>query len=87
MASIEAYLEALVNNDSSTLPLSPNLKSTENAKPSDLKSGLWLKASKIGSYAFTVREKEAGQEGFVGLIWRGDNASIVAIRIKINSRG
>lgn len=84
MSSIEAYLKALVANDSSTLLVAPNLKATEGAKPSDLKSGLWSKATKIGSYAFTVSDKETRQQGFVGLIWRGEDASIVAIRIKIN---
>lgn len=87
MASIEAYLDALVANDSSTLPLSRNLKATENAKPTDLKSGLWTKATKIGSYKFTVSDKETGQHGFAGLIWRGQDASLVSIRIKINSKG
>jgi hypothetical protein len=87
MASMDAYLKALVANDSSTLPLSPNLKATENAQPSDLKSGLWSTATKIGSYAFTLSEKDTGQHGFCGLIWRGNDASIVSIRIKINSNG
>jgi hypothetical protein len=88
MASMDNYLKALVAHDSSTLPLSPNLKATENAKPSDLKSGLWSKATKIGSYAFAVSDKETGQHGFAGLIWRGDHdASLVSIRIKINSDG
>jgi hypothetical protein len=86
MASLHAYLDALIAHDSSTLPLSPNLKATENAQPSDLKSGLWSTATKIGSYSFTCSDKKTGQEGFCGLIWRGDHeASIVSIRIKINS--
>jgi hypothetical protein len=85
MASMDAFLKALVANDSSSLPLSPNLKATENAKPSDLKSGLWKKATKIGSYSFTCSDKSTGQHGFAGLIWRGEDASIVSIRIKINS--
>jgi len=88
MASMETYLKALVANDSSTLPLSKNIKATENAKLSDLKSGLWTKATKIGSYSFIVSDKDTGQHGFCGLIWRGDKAaSVVSIRIKINSSG
>jgi hypothetical protein len=83
MASMEAYLKALVANDSSTLPLSKNLKATENAQPSDLKSGLWTKATKIGSYKFTLSDPTTGQHGFAGVIWRGENASLVSIRIKI----
>jgi hypothetical protein len=87
MASMDAFLKALVANDSSTLPLSPHLKATENAEPSDLKSGLWQKATKIGSYAFTCSDKTTDQHGFAGLIWRGNEGSIVSIRIKINSSG
>ena len=67
MSSMEAYLKALVANDPSTLSISPNLIATEMAKPSDLTSGLWPKATKVGSYAFTVSDKETRQHGFVGL--------------------
>lgn len=84
---MDTYLKALIANDSSALPLSPNLKATENAQPSDLKSGLWSTATKIGSYAFTLSDKDTGQHGFCGLIWRSNDASIVSIRIKINSNG
>lgn len=80
---MEAFLKALIANDSSTLPLSKNLKATENAQPSDLKSGLWTKATKIGSYKFTLADPKTGQHGFAGVIWRGENASLVSIRIKI----
>jgi hypothetical protein len=86
--AMEGYLKALLAHDSSTLPLSPTLKATENAEPSDLKSGLWTQASKIGSYAFTVTDRLTNQHGFVGLIWRGDkDASLVSIRIKVNQQG
>jgi len=87
MNPIQAYLKALVANDSSSFQISANLKATEHAKPSDLRSGLWSKATKIGSYASTVSDKETCQHGFVGLIWRGEDASIVSIRIKIDSMG
>jgi hypothetical protein len=87
MNPMQAYPKAFVTNDSSSLPISANLKATENAKPSDLRSGLWLKATKVGSYAFTVSDKETCQHGFVGLIWRGEDASMVSIRIKIDSSG
>ena len=85
MASIRAFLDALVANDSSTLPLSKNLKATENAQPSDLKSGLWTKATKIGSYKITLSDSKTGQHGFAGVIWRGDDASLVSIRLKITN--
>lgn len=85
---MDAYLKALIAHDSSSLRVSPKLKATENAKPSDLKSGLWTTATKIGSYEFTLSDEETGQHGFVGLIWRGENeASLVSIRIKLNSNG
>lgn len=84
---MKAFLDALVANDSSTLPLSKNLKATENAQPSDLKSGIWTKATKIGSYKFTLSDAKTGQHGFAGVIWRGKDASLVSIRIKINGNG
>jgi hypothetical protein len=84
---MEAYLKALIAHDSSSLKLSPNLKATENAEPSDFKSGLWTKATKIGSYAFTLSDQETGQHGFAGVVFRGENeGSMVSIRIKINSK-
>ena len=70
MNPMQAYLKALVANDSSSFPISANLKATENAKPLGMRSGLWSKATKIGSYAFTVSNKETCKHGFVGLIWR-----------------
>ena len=88
MASIDSFLKALVTHDSSALPLAKNFKATENAKPSDLKSGLWKTASKIGTYAFSVIDKETGQHGWAGLILRGEGeGSIVSIRLKINDAG
>jgi hypothetical protein len=83
---MEAYLQALVANDASSLRLAKYLKATENAEPSDFNSGLWKAATRIGSYKLIVIDKESGHHGFVGVIWRGDSeASICSIRIKLNS--
>jgi hypothetical protein len=64
---MEAYLQALVANDASSLRLAKNLKATENAEPSDFNSGLWKTATRIGSYKLIIIDKESGHQGFVGL--------------------
>lgn len=81
---MEEYLQALVVNDPSSLHLASNLKSTENAKPTDFKSGLWTKATRIGTYKIIIKDPDTGHQGFIGVIWRNTDASICSIRIKLN---
>jgi hypothetical protein len=51
---MEEYLQALVAKDPLCLHLSS--KATENAKPTDFKSGLWQKATRIGNYKIIIKD-------------------------------
>jgi len=67
------YLEALVARDSSKLPVTKNVKYTENGVRLNLTDGLWQTASAMPTYRVDVIDEEAGQVGLLGRIDENGN--------------
>ena len=78
-----AYLEALVAHDSSGLPVTKNVKYTENGVRLNLTDGLWNTASAMPTYRVDVIDEEAGQVGLLGRIDENGNNNWFACRLKI----
>lgn len=77
------YLEAMLAHDPSALPVTPDLKATENGKARQLGEGLWKTAKGI-PFRQAFADPSAGQAGFFGVIMEenGDRALFV-LRLKI----
>lgn len=79
------YLEALVAHDSSKLPVTENIKYTENGIALDLTDGLWKTASAMPTYRVNVIDEEAGEVGLLGRIDENGNNNWFAARLKIEN--
>ncbi len=77
------YLEALVARDASKIPVTKNVKYTENGVRLNLTDGLWQTASAIPTYRVDVIDEEAGQVGLLGRIDENGNNNFFAVRLKV----
>ena len=80
---LDQYLEALTANDPSRLPLSGDVRFTENSKLMKLGEGLWKTASVI-KYRQAVADPSQGQIGvFSTLQEGGEHLTLLALRLKV----
>jgi len=77
------YLKALVAHDSSKLPVTKNVKYSENGVRLNLTDGLWHTASAMPTYRVDVIDEEAGQVGMLGMIDENGNKNWYAARLKV----
>jgi hypothetical protein len=77
------YLDTLATNDPSRLPVTDDLRFTENTKPIKLGEGLWKTASAV-RYRHTVVDSKQGQVGvFCTLQEGGEYLTLLALRLKV----
>ena len=77
------YLDALAANDPSRLPLSDQVRFTENTQELKLGEGLWKTASAI-QYRHVVSDPFQGQVGvFCTLQEGGEHLTLLALRLKV----
>ncbi len=77
------YLNALVAHDSSKLPVTKNVKYTENGVRLNLTDGLWHTASALPTYRVDVIDEEAGMVGLLGRINENGNNNWFSARLKV----
>ncbi len=82
-AFMTTYLEALVAHDASKLPVTKNVKYTENGVRLNLNDGLWQTASALPTYRVDVIDEQAGQVGLIGRIDENGNNNFFALRLKV----
>jgi hypothetical protein len=80
---MEAYLAALLKHDAGTLPVTRNIKYTENGVRITLGDGLWQTASAPPTYRLDVIDDEAGQVALLGRISENGNNNWFAVRLKV----
>ncbi len=80
---VNRYLEALAANDPSSLPVTRDVKFTEDGQRLDLGDGLWNTATGIGTYKFYMEDVEAGEVGFFGTMREAGEPIILALRLRI----
>jgi len=80
---MDTYLKALVAHDSSKLPVTKNVKYTENGVRLNLNDGLWHTVSAMPTYRVDVIDEEAGQVGLLGRIDENGNNNWFAARLKV----
>jgi hypothetical protein len=87
LATLDGFLDALARRRPHDAALAPEVRMTEDNHPIPSGAGLWGAATRIDEYRIVAADTDTGQVGFVGLIWRGDEASICGIRLRTRSDG
>lgn len=85
--TLDAYLDALVARDPSRLPMTRNIKYTENGVRLNIGDGLWQTASAMPTYRLDVIDEEEGQVGLLGRIDENGNNNWYAARLRVEPDG
>ncbi|KAL7626511.1 hypothetical protein AAE478_003283 [Parahypoxylon ruwenzoriense] len=84
---ISDYLDALVDNDPSSLPTTSDVKYVENDQILPLGAGEWHIAESLGKYKHTFADPEAGQVATITTITENGVAAIYLVRLKVEEDG
>lgn len=82
-SALDAYLDAVVQNDPTTAPLSIGYRETENAMVQRPGSGVWEKAIALGVLQRRYFDPESGQAGFFGTMEEDSGTTIATLRLKV----
>jgi len=80
---IDDYLAAVVAHDPSRLPLSQDVRYSENDQQLPIGDGFWGTVSKIGNYKHYFADPEGGQVAYIGSMFEGENPLLMGLRIRI----
>ncbi|HET9359658.1 MAG TPA: hypothetical protein VFO58_07910 [Vicinamibacterales bacterium] len=80
---IDQYLKALVAHDPSSLPLSKDVKYTENNQVIAVGDGFWKTAQGIGSYRHVFADPEVGQVALMGTMIEAGAPLLMSLRLRI----
>src|SRR5689334_16875271 len=88
---VDKYLDAVITHNPKLLPLSRNVKFTENGVQLDVGDAHWKTVIGKGSYRLFVTDPEAGQVAFIGTIREEarnpeGSPSALALRLKVENR-
>jgi hypothetical protein len=89
---VDQYLDALVKHDPKLVPLTKNVKFTENGQRLDPGDGLWRSMDSKGTYRLFVTDTQSGEVAFLGTInEQGRKAGekvgvVIALRLKVVNR-
>ena len=80
---IDQYLAAVVAHDPSKLPLSEDVKYTENNQVLEVGDGFWKTASGIGNYKHVFADPEFGQVAMMGTMREANTTILMSLRLRI----
>jgi len=89
---VTQYLDAVVDNKPAAVPLSPNVRFTEDGQRLLIGDGLWNTMKGKGNYRLYVTDVDAGQVTFLGTIQEDHsdpgkfNGSLIALRLLVKNR-
>jgi len=83
---VNDYLAAMVAHDPKRLPVTHNVKFTEDDVALKLGDALWGTASGLGKYKLYFADPEEGQVAFFGTIQESGHGAALALRLKIENR-
>ncbi len=89
---VERYFDAVIANDPSMVPLSPNVRFTEDGQRLWIGDGLWNTAKGKGKYRLFVTDVPAGQVAVLATIQEDHrdadnfNGSLIALRLRVQDR-
>ena len=80
---VDQYLAALVKHDPSGLPLSKDVKYTENDQMLDVGDGFWKTAEGLGHYKHVFADPEFGQVAMMGTMMEAGGPILMSLRLRI----
>jgi hypothetical protein len=80
---VNQYLAALAAHDPKRLPLSANVKYTENDQVLELGDGFWKTVEGPGNYKHIFVDSEAGQVVFMGTMHEAGKPLLMSLRLRI----
>ncbi len=81
---MDRYLAALDVNDPTGLPVSADVRFTENGQELALGKGLWATATSVPDYDYAyVEDASLGQLGWIGVIGEGGRPAVVFVRLRV----
>lgn len=80
---VDDYLAALVARDPKRLPLSADVKYTENNQVLQVGDGFWKTVQGIGNYKHYFADPEVGQVAFMGTMREAGTALLMSLRLRI----
>jgi len=80
---IDQYVKALVAHDPSRLPLSKDVKFTENSQLVEVGDGFWKTAEGIGNYRHVFADPEFGQVAMMGTMLEAGAPLLMSVRLRI----
>src|ERR1700735_4450841 len=80
---MDQYLAAVVAHDPKRLPLSEDVKYTENDQAMDVGDGFWKTAEGLGNYKHYFADPEFGQVVFMGTMREAGAPLLMSLRLRI----
>jgi hypothetical protein len=80
---VEQYLTALTAHDPKRLPISKDVKYTENAQLMELGDGFWKTAESRGNYTHIFADPEFGQVAYMGTMREAGAPLLMSLRLRI----
>ena len=80
---VDQYLAALVAHDPKRLPLSKDVKYTENSQVIDLGDGFWKTAEGRGKYTHIWADPDFGQVAYMGTMREAGGPLLMSLRLRV----
>jgi hypothetical protein len=80
---VDQYLAAVVAHDPKRLPLSKDVKYTENDQVMELGDGFWKTAEGRGNYAHIFADPEFGQVAYMGTMREAGAPLLLSVRLRV----
>src|SRR5262249_2901150 len=85
-ATLDQYLNAVIQHNPASAPLSIGFRQTENAMVRRPGTGLWQSAKALGKLQRRYFDPEVGQAGYFGTLEDASGPAIVTLRLKVEDR-
>jgi len=80
---VDQYLAAVAKHDPSGLPLSKDVRYTENDQAIDVGDGFWKTAEGVGHYKHIFADPEFGQVAVMGTMMEAGGPILMSVRLRI----
>lgn len=80
---VDRYLAAMLAHDPAALPMSADVKYTENQQRVPIGAGLWRDAESLSNYKIYAADPQRGQVGFMGAVNGGAHWTMIALRLRV----
>jgi hypothetical protein len=79
----DRYLQALQAHDPSRVPVTADVRFTEDGAPMQLGDGLWRTIGSLGSYRLDFADVPGGQAGALVTVQENGSTALMALRLKV----